>query len=556
EGVEFLYHCQELSVCVRYKTSPELPGYEKNIVIKNLGTQPCTISRLDFDNACFCPGNFGDCDFYSGQEDSPRPPCFVLNSQEDLLRCHNPQLNEGWLLGSSAPGLLRHVMVYPHWQRISLGYNRSSAPFARQLQGGEEFQSASSFLSLYKGGLQDKRAVSNFRSMIRKSLPPLPVPEGGMYCTWLPFTKNINEELSLQLIDQACRLGMRYFVLDDGWFTANDHAVDLDKFPKGLEALAERCRQNHMTFGLWHNIGTSYGLSRPNPDWISMNADGTSKRLGENQALANPVMCLGSEYREFILQKLSNLCAKYKLGYFKLDFSSVSSPYEILPWGCHATEHEYHQGWHDSFSAMYEGMLFVREELKKRFPDLIVDFSFEAFGCQAPSIAALQYSELHHVSNLSGNEPALQNIWRLRRGFYAWLGKLPPERILNGLLTLQNDRAAEYFLTGLAGAPLYAGDLRRLNEEQTQKIQCYSRVFNQLAADGPLTEFEVLLDQPDLDGFMRYANAGRGFVCMFNRGEQRARFELPPGFKAHNVENGSTATSLPPKSCAMFKLQA
>ena len=199
-------------------------------------------------------------------------------------------------------------------------------------------------------------------------------------------------------------------------------------------------------------------------------------------------------------------------------------------------------------------MMAMRKELKKRHPNVIVDFSFEAFGTELPNIAALQYSELHHVSNTSANNTQCQAIDRVRRSFYHWLKKLPPERILNGLLSIQGPRGVEYFLSSLAGAPLVAGDLLKLDDNVRIRIRKMCDAFRKLVASGPLTEFAVLADEEEYDGFSRYAKDGRGIACLFNRSEKPVSFTLPAGAPTswRNVEDGGSSLTVAPNACAMF----
>ena len=69
------------------------------------------------------------------------------------------------------------------------------------------------------------------------------------------------------------------FVLDDGWFPArhNDTAglgdwiVDREKWPDGLEPLAELVHELGMEFGLWFEpemINLDSDLAREHPEWI------------------------------------------------------------------------------------------------------------------------------------------------------------------------------------------------------------------------------------------------------------------------------------------------
>lgn len=505
---------------LRYDLLAEASGMRKSVVFKNRSSQKVMLSSLVFDDTCVCPGAFSDCDFYAGTGDAPQSVTFTLAGTEDIIRCHNSKLNEGWLMGSSAPGVLHYFMVYPHWGNVINGCNMSSAPFVRILQPGESFSSPESLLAIYHGALDDSRTETAFRSLIRQTLPALKVNEQVMYCSWLPFLKNINFELCCDLAERAAKFGFGYFVLDDGWFTDNDREVDRAKFPGGLAPLAEHVRKLGLTFGLWLNVGTDYGMKRVPEEWYARRYDGKVNRLGFDYSTAGNVLCFGSCYRDYVIKKLQALADEFGIGYFKLDFSSVASPYGILPWGCHATDHKFHQGWEDSFGAIYEGMFAVRDALAASHPEVIVDFSFEAFGNERPSIGALQLSRIHHATNTSALNPEILDITRARRNFYRWLGKLPPERILNGLLSLGSGRAIEYLLTSFAGAPLVSGDLRKIPGELEEQIKACTAAFNQAVAPGALTEFQVLAEDADFDAFCRCRPDGHGIICAFNHSKR------------------------------------
>lgn len=539
-----------------YQTYPGLCGTRKHLKIRNLRSEPVRLSNLIFDDTCAEPGDFRDCDFYAGSGDFRQPLCFTSEGGEDMIRCHNPKRNIGWLLGSSAPGVLRYFLVYPNWRNVICGLNMSSAPFAKILEPGGSFTTPESIMALYHGGKDDFRVLRDFRQLIREGLPKMKNRENIMYCTWIPFLKQIDEELTLELSRRAASLGFGSFVLDDGWFTEDGRCVDPAKFPHGLEVLSAAVREAGMNFGLWLNIGNDYGLPGMPEKWFARRPDGKISRSGFDDSAAHHIFCFGSSYRRWAEEQLDRLAEQYQVRYFKLDFSSIASPYGIVPWGCHSGEHEFHHGWEDSFAAMYEGMFELRDFMLERHPEVTVDFSFEAFGTESPNVAALELSELHHVSNVSGNNPKIQSIDRARKTFYSWLGKLPPERILNGLLSIQEERGAEYLLTAFAGAPLVAGDLRKLTGPLRRRLRCFSAAFNAAAGRGAMTEFQLLECLPERDGFMRFALDGHGIAGCFNRADAAGEFAVPDGYCFTNVENGSETPVVPAHDCAMFSVRA
>jgi len=79
----------------------------------------------------------------------------------------------------------------------------------------------------------------------------------------------------------------------------------------------------------------------------------------------------------------------------------------------------------------------------------------------------------------------------------------------------------------------------------------YMAAFNRAAEEGPMTEFEVVVNEPDIDGFCRSGKDGHGILCLFNR--SGTEFVLKGSSHAGyaNVENGN-GLAVPPNACAMF----
>ncbi len=270
--LEFEQDAVRVTLC--YKIFPGLCGTRKHLVIRNCGKSPLRLSNVVFDDTAAAPGSFSACDYYAGSNDVQQSVSFTLEGTEDLVRCHNPEENAGWIMGSTAPGILRYFLIYPHWQNAICGLNMSSAPFAKELAPEESFVTPESIFALYHGAKDDPETVRDFRELMRAGLPPMKDREGVMYCTWLPFLRNIDSELTVELAHEAAAMGFRTFVLDDGWFNGNDRQVDPVKFPHGLEELSDAVHQAGMRFGLWLNVGTDYGVLNAPEKWFIKRADG------------------------------------------------------------------------------------------------------------------------------------------------------------------------------------------------------------------------------------------------------------------------------------------
>jgi len=132
-------------------------------------------------------------------------------------------------------------------------------------------------------GLTDGKADSAadlMREVIRRTAPPR-LPEGGVV-----FVNNwgggggtsvVNASFVKQQIDAAARLKINHVVIDAGWHRGDARAlrveqrnpgstsaqggdfwaVDPERFPAGLQPIADHARQNKVALGLWYCLNTA-----------------------------------------------------------------------------------------------------------------------------------------------------------------------------------------------------------------------------------------------------------------------------------------------------------
>lgn len=537
-----------------YGINDEFPSMRKWLELR--ATETVKISNIYIECLHAYPGKLRDVEIF--RSDFPNIPYtyFSARSEVDSVQLYNRVSKEGYFLSSNLPGPLRHFLVYPHWVETSLsvGYNKE-IPNTIYLDQGEVFKTHEAYLHLYKGSANDIDVRNGYTRFIRDRLPVMPNREGVMYCTWVPFMKNIDENLIYGLIDKASELEFKYFVIDDGWFIDPEWKVDKKKFPNGLGPIADYIHDKGMFFGLWFNIGTDYGNTRANTKNDRKDIDNNDEVLGFYGN--RNVQCLASEHRDIASDKLLELSRQYGVDYFKMDFSSIVSPYGILPPGCHCENHEYHKNHADSVIAEYESMKYIREKVKKEFPYVILDFSFETFGTENPGIAALQYSELHHVSNMDTNNLEKYSALMIRNNFYKFFTALPVERLLGALICLQGDDVEVIFenlATSLMLSPLVAGNLLELNDDAVAEIKAVQRLIIPIFNKGDLTNFIKIHDtshveENDLDGYIRYNPSGWGLIAVFvNNSEKRSEVisisDIPQGnYILKNSNNEEIETS-------------
>ena len=543
--LKFAYH--EHFITLRYEIADALPAMRKRLIF-TAGKNDTMLETLIFDNTPLAFGSFGECEYYVNMSKDVAKRGFTCSGNADFLRIYNPDKRKGYYLGNTAPGVLRYFMTYLSWHDMAVGYNCESAPFRKYLNAGESFESHEALTCFYNGdadGGQD-----DFRKLVRSRLPELKDPADVMYCSWIDLWTDISEKIICEAADKAAAAGFTFFVIDSGWFTNDDWAIDLEKFPGGLKKVADYIHNLGLKFGLWFNIGTSYGMKSDVEKFAARMDDNAPKRLGFNYSTSDTVQCFASGHRERMMQKLHELASDYDVDYFKMDFSNISSPYGILPWGCHCKDHAHHRDFSDSFINMYAGFDWMRNELKKLHPDLMLDFSFECFGPNDPSIAALACSEINHLSNYNGTKPAIEPIDKIRRDFYTQSAALPPERLMHGLPALRNESAVEALLSSFCGMPLISGDLRNLEISTLQALNKLCAAYRKLACQGALTGLDLLELPEKVDGFRRFADDGREFICVFNKNSEDVQVACLQGFK--NVLSGDASGKIAANSCGMF----
>lgn len=555
EELMLTFRVLETEITAHYRIYSKIAGMRKWLTFTALNRE-ILLENLIFDDTLLTPGGIpSECDFYQGNQFSPAPVSFTMEGTEDLVCCRNEQLQESVLTATTAAGPLRYTMCYPEWGNLMNACSMSAASFAKYLKAGETFESPAVLTALAQGEISSGKFAEEMRKLIRAGLPAFPATEQVMFCTWPGYNLDVSEKLMFDLADRAAELGIGCIVLDIGWFPwcegkgTRGRATDPARFPNGMEAVSDYLHKKGIRFGLWVNIGNDEGDPIPDDKYNALMSDGTPKRLGWNYVKAFHTKCFASGYREEILQQIDKIAGKYQVDYFKFDASSILSPYGVLAYGCHAKDHEHHKCFADSIPEMFAGYRYLREELQKKHPGLLIDFSFESFGCERPSIAALEYSELTHLTNQAAINPEHHNIWKIRRNFYRHTGPLPPERLMHGLVSVREENAAEVLLTSCVGAPLISGDILQLTDPVLQRIKKMIKAFSHAVKNGPLLSFEVLCDTKEVDSFRRYAPHGGEILCVFNRSDKSYEIQRSDLLDADTGVYGNT---VPPQECKLF----
>lgn len=227
--------------------------------------------------------------------------------------------------------------------------------------------------------------------------------------SWEGAYFDFNEKIITDMIDDAARLGIELFVLDDGWFGnkyprndatmgLGDWQVNRKKLPRGLQYLIDHATSKGVKFGIWiepEMVNPKSELAEKHPDWI-VQSPGREKITMRNQLLLD---LTNPEVREFIWKTVDNLLSRHKgIAYIKWDANrhveQVGSEY--LP-----ADKQTHF-WIDYTRGLYS----IYEKIRAKYPDLI--FQACASGGGRVDYGSLKY---HDEFWTSDNTDALQRIY-------------------------------------------------------------------------------------------------------------------------------------------------
>lgn len=199
--------------------------------------------------------------------------------------------------------------------------------FGWQLKGGEAFATPQAALCYSGEGLGGmSRAYHDFfREYIidpKRVYARRPIVINNWEATYFDFD---NEKL-FSIIDEAAKLGMDTFVLDDGWFGKRDGdtsglgdwIVNEKKLKGGLKAVIGHCKEKGLKFGLWFEpemVSEDSDLYRAHPEWAIGKA-GVKPCCSRNQLVLDFTR---KEVVDYIFEAVSKILRENDISYVKWD---------------------------------------------------------------------------------------------------------------------------------------------------------------------------------------------------------------------------------------------
>ncbi|MGB7135219.1 MAG: alpha-galactosidase [Acidobacteriaceae bacterium] len=534
-----------LTVTLHYALPADSTAIRQSLTITNRRSQPMVLSQLSIACEPLEPAPPADLLAYGGYGETPREIFFTGRSDDVAILLESARTGDGVAVLSEVPGVLKRteVGVIGKWHQWEPGvvamYDTDLFPFERTLAPGETFDSAAvSFLLYRRGTAQDPHWLIPQYVVHHVARPVPSEAPRWMFNTWEPWETKIGSAQLLGVERAVAQSGFGIFVIDDGWEQKRgDNAVNPVLFPHGLASETAIAQQTGMQFGLWFplaDVDPSAPVYLQHPDWACHDRFGAVRHMA-----GSVLMNLTSPYRDEVTDRLAAAIQQYHLRYIKLDLTTAFNTYGEPP-GCYGPggERQTSAADREYVTRTYEALTTIAQRLHARFPDLLLDYSFELWGGKhLIDYGLLREADLDWISNVTDRTPEDAGPRAARMLLYQRGMAIPTETMLIGNLQAETGSWQVRAATEMGSGPLLLGDFSRLSAEDRAHYASWIARFRALRSRVPLNESFFPLGswrQPRSDrwdGFARFSAAGEGIIVLFrNDAHDTAAQVAVPGF--------------------------
>ncbi len=220
--------------------------------------------------------------------------------------------------------------------------------------------------------------------------------------SWYPYQGEPNAAEMLAILPTVKRLGCEAFVVDAGWYRAEDDDgpgsweartgdwhVSRRRFPNGLREIGVACREQGLHFGLWIEpevIGSLSEIRRLYPNWL--HHIGGEKPKDAARAVLN----LGlPAARQHVFDRISALVVNVGVRWLKWDFNTDLG---VGGWALGLASSFTDQ---DPLVAHYTGLYRLLDAIRAAFPNLILEMCASGGGRMDGAI--LSHAHLNWLSD-------------------------------------------------------------------------------------------------------------------------------------------------------------
>lgn len=385
-----------------------------------------------------------------------------------VIAAHDNEKNEGFIVATEAPGVFKQIELFKEDDYLSVMFNNFyQTIFEKYMIPGEVFKTPESFILLYKNENYNNVIDDEFMNFLKNKLIKTEC-EKIPSVTWFSWDDDvkfgIDEKYIENSINIAKEIGVDCIVIDAGWYDyIGDFNVDTNKFPKRIEFLSKKIHENDMKLGLWISISTvdiDSRILKEHPEWAARDKNG-NLIIHINKHVS---MCLDTDYKYYIADKMKYLIRKFNIDLLKIDFTTVRNVYfPKYNLGCCAINHN-HKTQNESFYNAYEAMLQIFNDVRVSEKHCVLSFSFEAYGVPIGiDIAQLKVSHTNWIVS-SYTQPDYARRIMFQRS------RVVPSYCISLHATNFNDEYLDYcILSNMITGIVATGNLSRLNLNKAKK---------------------------------------------------------------------------------------
>ena len=213
--------------------------------------------------------------------------------------------------------------------------------------------------------------------------------------SWEGAYMNFDEKTITDMIEDAAKIGVEMFVLDDGWFGNGEYARNTDhaglgdwqvntkKLPRGIDYLAKHAVKNGIKFGIWiepEMVNPKSRLAETHPEWIVKSGDRDKLQIRQQWILdlTNP------DVQNFIVKTFDDvLSLSPDISYIKWDANRFVTDFgsEYLP-----ADRQSHF-WIDYTKGLYS----IYNRIREAHPDVMIQLC--SSGGARLDMGALKYHD-------------------------------------------------------------------------------------------------------------------------------------------------------------------
>ena len=199
----------------------------------------------------------------------------------------------------------------------------------------------------------------------------LPGDYAPAWCTW-GYVRTWTVPVILAKAEQMKQMGIKDFILDDGWFDLfGNWEPTPQKFPHGeadMKALINKVHSLGLTFRIWWSPGSAdpgSDIDKQHPDWFILDKDGHREKASWNAYYLCPAYAPVREYNRGLVTRFVK---DWNVDAFKLDGTDLNhAPLCYNPAHHHARPEESFEQWPALFQDISDTARGLRKDFRMEF---------------------------------------------------------------------------------------------------------------------------------------------------------------------------------------------